>query len=125
MPRPVKCRRIESRPDVELFKPRGVPAFMLEEVVLGLEELEAVRLKDLEGLDQVSAATRMDISRPTYQRILHSARSKISDALVNGKAIRIEGGVYAIAGEVCTCRCCGHHWRAGDVAQCPACEGKL
>lgn len=125
MPRPVKCRRIESKPDVELFKPRGIPAFMLEEVVLGFEELEAVRLKDLEGLDQASAAARMDISRPTFQRILRSARAKISDALVNGKAIRIEGGVYAITADVCKRCACGHRWHAREAEGCPVCAGKL
>ncbi|MBS3909980.1 MAG: DUF134 domain-containing protein [Actinobacteria bacterium] len=125
MPRPVKCRRIESKPDVELFKPRGIPAFMLEEVVLGFEELEAVRLKDLEGLDQASAAARMDISRPTFQRILRSARAKISDALVNGKAIRIEGGVYAITADVRKCCACGHRWHAREAEGCPVCAGKL
>ncbi|MDI6815763.1 MAG: DUF134 domain-containing protein [Actinomycetota bacterium] len=123
MPRPVKCRRIESKPDVELFKPRGIPAFMLEEVVLGFEELEAVRLKDLEGLDQASAAARMDISRPTFQRILRSARAKISDALVNGKAIRIEGGNYEITSDVCNCRVCGHLWRTRETGGCPECSG--
>jgi predicted DNA-binding protein (UPF0251 family) len=124
MPRPVKCRRIELQPDVELFKPRGIPATMLEEVVLSFEELEAVRLKDLEGLDQAAAAIRMDVSRPTFQRILHSSRIKISDALVNGKAIRIEGGNYAVIGDICRCRMCGHRWKNGKTIFCPACAGR-
>lgn len=69
----------------------------LDEVVLTMEELEAVRLKDVEDLDQEDAAERMQISRPTYRRILVGARSKIADALTSGKAIRIEGGVYRLS----------------------------
>ena len=97
MPRPLKCRRVEFMPGVTYFKPAGIPMRMLEEVMLSLEEAEAVRLKDLEGLEQADGAESMNVSRPTFQRVLASARRKIADALLNGKAIRIEGGNYEMA----------------------------
>ena len=97
MPRPLKCRRVEFIPGVTFFKPAGIPMRVLEEVILSLEEAEAIRLKDLEGLEQADGAESMNVSRPTFQRVLASARQKIADALLNGKAIRIEGGNYEMA----------------------------
>ena len=94
MPRKPKCRRIEFLPDVTYFKPAGIPLRFLEEVGLSLEEAEAIRLRDIEGLEQQQAAERMHISRPTFQRVLSTARQKTADALLNGKAIRIGGGNY-------------------------------
>jgi predicted DNA-binding protein (UPF0251 family)/predicted Fe-Mo cluster-binding NifX family protein len=94
MPRPFKCRRVAFRPGVTYFKPAGIPLRELEEVTIPLEEAEALRLKDIEGLEQEQGAERMNISRPTFQRILASARKKIADAILNGKAIRIEGGNF-------------------------------
>jgi predicted DNA-binding protein (UPF0251 family) len=70
---------------------------MLDEVCLSIEEAEAIRLKDLEDLDQEQCAEKMNISRPTFQRVLEAARRKIADALLNGKAIRIEGGNFEMA----------------------------
>src|SRR4030067_346636 len=97
MSRPPKCRRVEFMPDVTYFKPAGIPLRDLEEVCMSVEETEAVRLKDLEGLEQEQGAEKMNISRPTFQRILASARLKIADALLNGKAIKIEGGHFELA----------------------------
>jgi predicted DNA-binding protein (UPF0251 family) len=94
MPRPIKCRRVNFMPGVNYFKPAGIPLRFLAEVVLTVEEAEAMRLKDLEDLDQEQCAQRMNISRPTFQRILESVRKKTADALLNGKAIRIEGGNF-------------------------------
>jgi len=96
MVRPRLCRRVRFNPNVVYFKPRGIPLRDLEEVVLAVDEFEAVRLKDLEGLEQENAAKKMDISRPTFQRLLKSARKKIADAIVKGKAIKIEGGNFRI-----------------------------
>ncbi|MFC1847245.1 DUF134 domain-containing protein [Chloroflexota bacterium] len=79
------------------FKPAGIPMRTLEEVQLSVEEAEAIRLKDLEGLEQEKGAERMNISRPTFQRVLASARQKMADALLNGKAIKIEGGSFEMA----------------------------
>lgn len=92
MPRPKRPRRICFRPGVTYFKPRGVPLSFLKEVDLDADELEAIRLADFEGLDQVTAAKKMKISQSTLQRILTSARKKIAEALVSGKAIKIKKG---------------------------------
>jgi predicted DNA-binding protein (UPF0251 family) len=104
MPRPYKCRRVAFLPDVTYFKPAGIPMRVLEEVRLSVEEAEAIRLKDLEGLEQEEGAQRMNISRPTFQRVLASARQKMADALLNGKAIRIEGGSFEMAPSQMTSR---------------------
>jgi len=94
MPRPFKCRKVGRQPGVAYFKPGGAPACRVEEVVLAVDEFEAVRLADLDGLYQDDAAKRMNISRQTFGNIVGSAHKKIADAIVNGKAIKIEGGVY-------------------------------
>lgn len=109
MARPIKCRLISALPGITYFKPAGIPIRDLEEVCLSLEEIEAVRLKDLQRLEQEQGADSMQISRPTYQRILASAREKIADALINGKALRIDGGNFEIA--PLRFRCArGHEW---------------
>jgi len=97
MSRPPKCRRVAFVPEVTYFKPAGIPLRILEEVQVSVEEAEAIRLKDLEDLEQEQCAEKMSISRPTFQRVLESARQKIADALLHGKAIRIEGGNFEIA----------------------------
>lgn len=89
MPRPKRCRRIGRCPEGRLFKPQGVPSRELEQVALGLDELEAVRLVDLEGLGQAEASSRMKVSQPTFSRVLAQGRRHIAEALVGGKALRI------------------------------------
>jgi len=89
MPRPIKPRRIFFDPKAVYFKPRAMPLSVLEEVVLGSDELEALRLCDYKDMEQVKAAKKMKISQSTLQRILSSARQKIATALVEGKAIKI------------------------------------
>ena len=96
MPRPRSCRRISFEPNTTYFKPAGIPKRQLEQVTLTLEEFESVRLKDLEEMDQKEAAEKMNVSQPTFHRMVLQARKKISDAIVNGKAIKIEGGNYQI-----------------------------
>jgi len=90
MPRHKIPRCVRFNPDVIYFKPQGIPLRMLEEVVLRADELEALKLYDVDGLEQTKAAEKMKISQPTFARILDSANKKIADALVKGKAIRIE-----------------------------------
>ena len=109
MPRPPKSRRVAFLPNVTYFKPAGIPLRTLGEVQLSVEEAEAIRLKDLESLGQEEGAERMNISRPTFQRILSSGRQKIADALLNGKAIRIEGGSFTMAFSRFKCLN-GHEW---------------
>lgn len=89
MPRPRLCRRIRINPAITYFKPRGVCLKDLEMISLSLEEIEALRLRNIEGLEQEKAAEKMNTSQSTYQRILSSAYQKITDALVHGKAIEI------------------------------------
>ena len=92
MPRPKKSRWISCHPGVNFFKPQGIPLRILDQVNLGIDELEAIRLADLESLSQEEAAGRMNVSRSTFGRIVAQARNKVADALIHGKAIRIEGG---------------------------------
>lgn len=96
MPRPRHCRYVERTPFVTYFKPRGIPLAELDEVSLPVEGLEALRLADLEGLTAEAAAQRIRVSRHTFGRILNSARRSVADALVHGRALRIEGGTYAV-----------------------------
>jgi len=90
MVRPIKPRKIRVDPLATYFKPRALPLSELEEIELKLDELEAIRLCDFHGLDQVKAAKRMKISQSTLARILASAHKKVAEALVKGKAIKIK-----------------------------------
>jgi len=126
MPRPPKCRRVAYMPEVTYFKPAGIPLRALEEVRMSVEEAEALRLKDLEGLEQEQGAEKMNVSRPTFQRVLASARQKIADALLNGKAIRIEGGNFEMTWRRFRCRD-GHEWELETPVSvppelCPTCS---
>ena len=94
MVRPRKIKTVNFEPDVTYFKPRAVPLTQLEEVEITLDELETLRLSNIEKLSQVDAAKKMTIHQSTFQRTLTRAREKITDALINGKAIKIHGGEY-------------------------------
>lgn len=93
MARPKKRRRINCNPSAYYFKPRGIPMYELQEIVLEDDELEAIRLADYQDLSHEEAASRMKISRATFGRILHSARRKIADGILNGKAIQISDNI--------------------------------
>lgn len=130
MPRPPKYRIVEAEPRFTYFKPAGIPKYQLQELVLSVEEVEAIRLKDKEGLEQEECAERMRVSRPTFQRILINARGKLAEAIIEGKAIRVEGGHYRIAGGRYTCRYCQREFEApfrhrhghGHRVNCPECN---
>ncbi len=96
MARPPKCRLVGREPSVTYFKPRGIPLRDLDEVTLTVEGLEALRLSEIEGLDQDTAAVRMGISRQTFGRILAEARRTVALAVVEGLGLRIEGGNYKL-----------------------------
>lgn len=96
MARPPSCRKISGTPVAGVFKPAGIPARELQFLVLSLDEFEALKLADLEGKYQEEAARLMHISRPTFGRIIESAHRKVAEALVLGKALRIEGGPVAV-----------------------------
>jgi predicted DNA-binding protein (UPF0251 family) len=108
MPRPRKCRWIERVPGITYFKPQGIPLKVLEQTVITVDELEAVRLADYLGLSHEEAARQMQVSRPTVTRMLARARRNIAEALVNGKAIRIEGGDYRLPDDQEGCPHCDH-----------------
>lgn len=133
MARPVKWRRVEFIPSVQYFVPSDIDVDKLQENVLRVEELEAIRLKDLEGLEQEDCAARMEVSRQTFQRVLNAAREKIADSLIYGKAIRIEGGNYTR--NICPVKCldCGKKWNESyenfdkvlnGKYNCPDCDSK-
>jgi predicted DNA-binding protein (UPF0251 family) len=103
MPRPFCPRRIAGRPAAPIFKPVGVPCRGLDEIVMTLDEFEAVRLADVDGLYQEQAAEQLGVSRPTFGRILESAHRKTADVLLHGKSLRIEGGPVEIGRRSC-CR---------------------
>ncbi len=108
--RPTKWRKVEFIPNIQYFVPSDIDVDDLQENILRIEELEAIRLKDHEGLEQEDCADKMEVSRQTFQRILNTAREKIADSLINGKAIRIEGGNFTR--NICPVKCldCGKEW---------------
>lgn len=135
MGRPHKERRVEQLPPITHYKPAGVPLRTLEEVTLTIEEMEAIRLADIEQLDQATAAIRMEVSRPTFHRIVNTAHQKIAAALWGGYALRVDGGNFRIDHHCQSglryfvCKTCGHEWtlprgngqRCQDLL-CPECQ---
>jgi uncharacterized protein len=114
-------------PDNTYYKPKGIPASELEVTVLTLDEYEALKLADYEQRYQEQAAEKMHISRQTFGRIVESAHYKISAALINGHAIRIEGGEIAVRNnKKYLCRCCmrisEHAGIKQPVKSCPHCK---
>lgn len=131
MARPTKWRQINNIPDITNFIPAENIDGNIQKNILKLEELEAIRLKDMEGFDQDECARHMQVSRPTFRRILLSARGKIADSLVNGKAVSIEGGKFTQ--NICNVHCndCGYVWNESfenlsdnedGKGTCPKCE---
>ncbi len=126
MVRPKNCRLVGAEPGHNLFKPAGIPASRLESVVLSIDEFEAVRLADYEGLYHEGAAKSMGVSRQTFGRIIESSREKIADVLVNGKVLKIEGGEIKMTGiRKFKCYSCDFTWEkefgTGRPESCPEC----
>jgi predicted DNA-binding protein (UPF0251 family) len=130
MPRPRKYRRLMREPQPAIYKPVGVPLRSLDRVILLHEELEALRLADLEGRYQEEAAEQMIVSRSTFQRIVTEARRKVAQALVEGTALQIEGGTFRMAAVRWHCDECHHNWEIehgsgqGEPKACPACGSR-
>ena len=127
MPRPKRCRRVCCAPTVRSFQPVDAAGSSGEEIRLHVEELEAMRLIDLEGLYQDAAAAQMGVSRRTFGRIIEVAREKVTRALIQGCALRIEGGPPRSAeAHVFRCGSCRHAWEQPTGAQrpdgCPHCH---
>ena len=140
--RPKKIRFINFNPQTTYFKPRGIPLSSLKENILTIDELEALRLKNYKQLSQTECAQKMKISQSTFQRILSLANKKIADALINSKAIKIEGGVIKMNKEKISslttgkrkfkCEKCKYEWEEpfgtggrGTEMSCPKCKSKL
>jgi uncharacterized protein len=125
VPRPPIERAVTSVPRVTVFKPAGIPARELEQLQLAIDELEAIRLVDLEALSHEQAAEAMGVSRQTVGRVLERGRAKVAEALVGGKAILIGGGQYRVEPRQIRCFSCHRHYVAGleaeSVTSCPAC----
>jgi predicted DNA-binding protein (UPF0251 family) len=126
--RPRKRRWVGFQPGATFYKPRGVPLRSLEQITLSLEELEAMRLSDYEGLYQEDAAREMNISRQTFGRVLQEAHRKVAEALSFGKALMIEGGDFVMVSRDFECFTCGHRWIVPQgvprPSECPDCEGE-
>ena len=124
--RPKNYRHIRFSPDATYFKPAGVQRQLLEEICLTIDEVEAIRLADLNGLYQEEAARKMNVSRQTFGRIINNAHKKIADALVNGKALSISGGtVVHVLKRFFTCYDCNDQWEVKTESAipeiCPSC----
>lgn len=128
MSRPRKCRWVVREPGVTFFKPQGIPLKTLEHAHITVDELEALRLSDYEGLSHEVVAQQMKVSRPTVTRMLAKAHRAVADALVNGKAIRIEGGDYCLEGQEACCPSCGQRLPTPAAVEaaclCRTCENK-
>jgi predicted DNA-binding protein (UPF0251 family)/DNA-directed RNA polymerase subunit RPC12/RpoP len=129
MPRPHKCRLIAAQPPLSAFKPAGVPGRTLQSIALRLDELEALRLADLEGLYHDAAAQRMGISRPTFGRLLVCARHKVACALFQSKMLLFNGGPVVIRGmRTFECAGCGARFGqprgTGRPTECPQCHSR-
>jgi len=153
MPRPRCCRRVAGSPPCTLYKPAGIPASALEAVTVTVDEFEAMRLADLLGMYQEDAARRMNVSRQTFGRIIESARKKVAQALVEAKALKIEGGdfqmtttraysfynpnaeepgdrdaAHSAKARSFQCSDCRHKWEVpfgtGRPAACPRCKSR-
>jgi predicted DNA-binding protein (UPF0251 family) len=131
VPKPKKNRFVQQPPTVTYYKPQGIPLFQLEQVVLEVDEFEAIRLVDYEGLHLEDAALHLNVSRATCARIIDSAHHKIGTALTHGHAIRIEGGSYVLGKNRFHCRDCGSRWEieiggrtapAAATVACPSCR---
>ncbi len=127
MPRPRIWRRVAFIPERKYFVPYGIEEEQYQEVQLKMEELEAMRLKDIEGLNQSECATKMEVSRQTFQLIIDEARKKVAVALTTGLAIKITGGNYTY--NICkyTCQDCALEFISAyevENIQCPACDSK-
>lgn len=128
MPKPKKTRIVQSPPEVNYFKPSGIPMNRLEQVVLSLDEFEALRLVDRDRLDQAEAAGHLGVSRATCARILENARRKVAEAITRGMAIVIQGGSFDFRRDKLLCDDCGYSWEMPKTPaeekedpSCPSC----
>ncbi|HDR04475.1 MAG TPA: DUF134 domain-containing protein [Candidatus Marinimicrobia bacterium] len=124
MPRPQKERLIKEPPVFTEFKPTGILGRLIESIVLSLDEYEALRLSDFAGFSQEEAAEEMAISRPTFTRLIESARKKAAEMIIQGKRLIIEGGNIHFRHNLIRCQSCGHMFNINievSINTCPTC----
>lgn len=128
MPRPRKNRKVEAPPKIKGMKPIGVPGRMLEKIILSIDEYEAIRLADFKGHSHKKASKIMDISRPTFTRLVDGARKKIAKSIIGVKDLLIEGGSFSFQHHLIRCMSCGDVSSSNieDVVptNCPECDSK-
>ncbi len=127
MPRPKNNRIVQEPPLFNEFKPTGVKGSMLEEVNLSLDEFEAFRLADKLGLSHEEASEEMEISRSTFTRLIEQARKKVSELIIDGKMLFIDGGNVHFRKNIIRCKSCGHLFNINiheTVSECPSCHSK-
>ncbi len=125
MARPIKCRRVEFLPSITSFIPVEDDNRGLNAINLKVEELEAMRLKDIEGLNQQECADEMGVSRQTFQNIIDSGRKKVTQALIEGRGINIKGGNYVFTHCQFKCKNCNRTYEVNfirDRDTCPTCH---
>jgi predicted DNA-binding protein (UPF0251 family) len=124
VPRPKKNKMVSSPPLYSGFKPVGIRRDMLQDITLEIDEYEAIRLSDYEGLDHTDAAAEMEISRSTFSRLIEKARSKVASFLIEGRMLQIEGGKIHFRDNVLKCQSCGHIFNidiGNRLSKCPEC----
>ncbi|MBN2426474.1 MAG: DUF134 domain-containing protein [Calditrichaceae bacterium] len=124
MPGPYRRRRVFQPPNFVNFKPSGIPRRALKMITLAVDEYEAIRLADYNGLDHTQAAENMGISRPTFSRLVEKARNKIAQALVDGMELIVEGGNIEFANTRRRCLDCGDEYLSPyseKINDCPEC----
>jgi predicted DNA-binding protein (UPF0251 family) len=127
MPRPKNNRIVHEPPIFTDFKPVGLKGIDLKQIQLSLDEFEAFRLADHMGLSHEEAAEEMEISRPTFSRLIEKARTKIASFIIEGKMLNIDGGNIHFRNNIIKCQSCGHMFRTkfnDTVTECPACHSK-
>ena len=127
MPRPQYNRIVHEPPLFTDFKPIGVKAQDVKQIVLTLDEFEAFRLADQKGFSHAEAADEMEISRSTFSRLIEKARKKIADFIIQGKLLTIGGGSVHFRVNIIQCKDCGHMFKISfeqDVFECPSCLSK-
>ena len=127
MPRPKNNRFVHEPPLFTEFKPAGVPGKSLEQVLLSLDEYEAIRLADHIGLSHEEAADEMGISRSTFSRLIEKSRKKLADFIFSGKLLTIDGGNIHFRKNIFRCYDCGHMFKINidsPITECPECHSK-
>ncbi len=125
MSRPQKERRVKEPPKIQGMKPIGVPGKLLDKVILSIDEYEALRLADYEGMAHQNAADRMEVSRPTFTRLIEKARKKMAESIIEVKDLIIEGGTYSFKQILVRCINCGivsMFKPESKINNCPECE---